>query len=56
MAEALLENDGAAAREIVANYKPEYPSIAAYFEAINELILDKDAVIYNEDGSVTIDL
>ena len=56
VAEALLENGGAAAKEIVANYKPEYPSIAAYFEAINELILDKDAVIYHEDGSVTIDL
>ena len=56
VAEALLENDAAAAKEITANYKPEYPSIAAYFEAVNELILDKDAVIYNEDGSITIDL
>ena len=56
IAEKLLENEGQKAREIIAGYKPVYPSIAAYFEAMDKLILDKDAVIYNEDGSVTIDL
>lgn len=33
-----------------------YPSIAAYFEAIDKLFLDKDAVIYHDDGSITVDL
>ena len=31
------------------------PSIPAYFEAMDKLFLDKDAVIYHDDGSVTID-
>jgi len=53
--DALLCNDGEEAKKIVANYKPQYPSIKAYFEAVNELMLDKDAVVYDEDGNVTID-
>ena len=43
------------AREIIANYQPQYPSIKAYFEAINDLILDKDAVKYDEAGHATVD-
>ena len=53
--DALLSNDAAAAREIIANYQPQYPSIKAYFEAINDLILDKDAVKYDEAGHATVD-
>ena len=53
--DALLGNDAKAAKEIVANYKPEYPSIKAYFEAINDLILDKDAVKYDENGNAIVD-
>jgi len=55
VADALLCNDGAAAKEICKNYKPEYPSIKAYFEAINDIILDKDAVKYDENGNATVD-
>lgn len=55
VADALLGNDAAAAREIVANYHPVYTSISEYLESINELILDKDAVKYDEDGNVTVD-
>lgn len=55
VAEALLENNGVKAKEIIADYKPAYPSIPAYFEAINEMILDKDAVVYDEDGKAIID-
>ncbi|MBR5283768.1 MAG: amidohydrolase [Clostridia bacterium] len=53
--DALLENDGAKAKELIANYKPEYPSIKAYLEAINEMILDKDAVVYDEQGNAKVD-
>ena len=53
--DALLSEGGAAARRIVENYKPEYPSIKSYLEAINEFILDKDAVKYDEKGNATVD-
>ena len=53
--DALLSNDAAAAKEIIANYQPQYPSIKAYLDAINELILDKDAVKYDEAGHATVD-
>ena len=53
--EALLENDGKAAKEIIANYKPEYPSIKAFFEAIDSIILDKDAVKYDARGNAVVD-
>lgn len=53
--EALLENGGVKAQQIVDNYEPLYPSIQAYFEDINKLFLDKDAVVYDENGRVTVD-
>lgn len=48
-------DDAAAARKIIADYKPQYPSIKAYLDAINELFLDKDAVQYDEHGNATVD-
>ena len=53
--DALLSNGAAAAKEIVANYQPVYASISEYLESINELILDKDVVQYDEDGNVSVD-
>ena len=53
--DALLENEGSAAKKIVADYQPEYPSIKAYLEAIDEMVLDKDAVVYDEKGNPTVD-
>ncbi len=55
LADALLSDDAKAAKEIIANYKPQYPSIKAYLNAIDALTLDKDAVKYDEKGNVTID-
>jgi len=55
VADALLRDDAAAARKIIADYKPQYPSIKAYLDAINELFLDKDAVQYDEHGNATVD-
>ncbi len=54
-AEALLSDGAARAREIVANYKPQYPSIQAYFEALDSFFLDKDAVRYDENGGAVVD-
>ena len=53
--EALLADDAAKAKEIIANYKPEFASIKEYLEAIQELVLDKDAVVYDENGNATVD-
>lgn len=53
--DALLSNNAAAAKEIIKNYKPVYPSIKEYLESINGFILDKDVVQYDENGNVTID-
>ncbi|MBQ2251124.1 MAG: hypothetical protein II327_05730, partial [Lachnospiraceae bacterium] len=55
VADALLSNDGATAKEIIANYKPAYPSPQALVETVDRLIMDKDAVIYDADGNATID-
>ena len=55
VADALLTNDAAAGREIVANYQPAYPSKEAYFAAIDKITLDKDAVIYDDNGNATVD-
>lgn len=53
--EKLLEKGAEKAKKIIADYVPVYPSIAAYFEAVDKLFLDKDAVIYHEDGSASVD-
>lgn len=56
VAEALLSDDAAAAREIVANYRPLYSSAKEYFEAVDSIYLDREAVLYGEDGRITVDL
>ena len=53
--DALLSNEAAAAKEIIANYKPQYSSIAEYLKAIDEIALDKDAVKYDENGNAVVD-
>ena len=55
LADALLKDDAAEARKIMAAHTPLYPSIGAYLEEMDSLILDKNAVTYNEDGTVTVD-
>ena len=51
----LLENDAAEARRVLALAKPRYASIKAYLEAMDNLTQDKEAVIYGEDGRITLD-
>ncbi len=55
VADRLLKDDAANAKRIIENYKPTYSSIKEYFDDINTLNLDKDAVKYDENGNATID-
>ena len=54
IADALLGDNAAAARKIIAGYQPAFPSIRAYLDAIDEIFLDKDAIIYVENDSVNV--
>ena len=51
----LLEDGAAAARRVVENARPRFPSKEAYLAAIDRFDMAKDAVIYNDDGTVTLD-
>lgn len=51
----LLENDAQRARQIVADYKPFFDSMEAYFAYIDSLYMEKQAVSYDENGTVTLD-
>ena len=55
MTDELLRDDAAAAKAVIAQAKPLYPSIQAYLEDMQNLILDKNAVVYDENGNVTVD-
>lgn len=54
-ADALLTDGAAAAKEIMAGYQPLYPNKEAFFATIDNITLDKDAVIYDADGNATVD-
>ncbi len=53
--DALLSDNAREADRVIAAYKPKYPTIKKYLDALNELFLDKDAVIYDEHGKATVD-
>ena len=52
--ELLLENDAAKACEIVRQFKPVYPSLEAYMADLDSLMIDKDAVTMNPDGTALL--
>ena len=54
LAERLLSDGAAKAKEIIASYVPPYPSKEAYFEAISQADKLCEAVTYEEDGSITV--
>lgn len=54
-ADLLLGNDGAAARKVIAGKKTIFASREEYLAAIDKLVMNKEAVIYREDGTVTLD-
>ena len=54
MVDLLLGNGAAEAKAIVENYKPVYNSVAEYMADLDRLMIDKDAVKMNEDGTITL--
>ena len=56
VADKLLKDDAAKAKEIIANYKAPYASIPEYLDAIGDFILDRDVVEYEENGNVKLNL
>ena len=53
---AMLLSDGAAkAKQVIAESKPYFKSKEEYLAAIDKLTMDKDAVIYNDDDTITLD-
>lgn len=50
----LLENDAEQARDILAKARKDYPTIPEYLAMIDANCIDQEAVIYEEDGTVTL--
>ncbi len=50
----LLADDAAIASRIVAEYKPQCPTIADYIRLADSIDFDKEVVSYGENGSVSI--
>lgn len=50
----LLENDAARAKESVENYQPYFADKHDYFVYIDALYRDTEAVLYSENGDVTL--
>ena len=54
--ELLLSNSAARAKEIIDGFTPRFPSIPAYLAYMDSLVLDRDAVRYDEEGNVLLNL
>ena len=52
--ELLLKDQAAEAKRIIQNFTPLYNSLEAYLADLDRLMIDKDAVQINEDGTVLI--
>ncbi len=55
MLELLLRDGAKRAISIKENFVPTFATMEEYFACIDSMDMDKDAVIYNEDGTVTLD-
>jgi amidohydrolase len=55
LCDALLRDEAAAAKKILDSFTPLYPSIEAYLQEMDSMIMDKDAVRYDENGNATVD-
>lgn len=51
----LLEHDAAEAKKLVSEYKPAFSSMAEYFQFIEKLRLERDAVTYEGNNKVILD-
>ena len=56
IARKLLENNAERAKYVIDNADPHFKSKAEYVDYIESLVTDKEAVIYNEDGTVLLDI
>ena len=54
-AHKLLSDGAALAKDVLAKKEVVFDSKEAYFAFVDKVAMDKDAVIYNEDGTVTLD-
>lgn len=52
--ELLLKDQAAEAKHIIQNFTPLYNSLEAYLADLDRLMVDKDAVQINDDGTVLI--
>ena len=50
----LLIDDAARAKKVIAEAKPYFKSKEDYLAAIDSLNLNREAVTYNEDGTITL--
>lgn len=55
MLHMLLSDDACKAKKVVAKKDVRYQSKEEYFTAIDAISQDKEAVIYNEDGTIKLD-
>lgn len=53
---ALLSDNAKKAKFVINNFTPVFNSVDEYLAHKDSLALDKDTVIYNTDGSITIDV
>lgn len=54
-ADMLLTGDAALAKKVIEEANPYFKSKEEYLAAIDKLTMNKDAVTYNDDGTVTLD-
>ncbi len=51
----LLENNAERANEVIKKFKPTFNSVDEYLKHKNSIDMHKETVIYNEDGTITLD-
>lgn len=52
----LLSNNAEKAKDVIAKASPRFASYEDYFNYVDSFYLDKDAVVYNEDGTVLLNI
>ena len=53
--ELLLSEGAQNAKRVLADRQTVYPTIQDYFSSVDQLFMDKKAVLLHEDGTVTLD-
>lgn len=51
----LLENDAKKAKEVMKNFTPTFKSVDEYLKHKKSLNMNKETVVFNQDGTITID-